>query len=238
MTAEQIVDNPVPWQGVGGGLQEFRPGQGPAASSSVSPGHAGQGFFRTFPRDKKSPKSAPAAHKVHHVVRDDLGVQIMTDDDPYFWHRQEETAVWRMPPGTHPAWVRSRDGLFFHVESGQVLPSLSGSFGLCIGGFVVDVFLAVFMQRQAPAVLDTAWVRGCALTVVDVPLVRQRQVPTAFRVPLRVWNRSFLREASHCTHLDSGHYSYVLLVTGWHSAPVFSGQSVAASGRISDSESA
>ena len=65
-------------------------------------------------------------------------------------------------------------------------------------------------------------------------MVRQRQVPTAFRVPLRVWNRSFLREALRCTHSDSGHYSYVHLVTGWHSAPVFSGQYVAASGRISD----
>ena len=45
---------------------------------------------------------------------------------PYFWHRQEQTAVWRMPPVTHPAWVRSREGLFFHVQSGHVLPSLSG----------------------------------------------------------------------------------------------------------------
>ena len=46
---EQIVDFPVSR----GGLQEFRPGQGPAASSSVSPGHAGEGFFRTFPKIKK-----------------------------------------------------------------------------------------------------------------------------------------------------------------------------------------
>ena len=46
---EQIVDSRV----VGGGLQEFRPGQGSAASSSVSPGHAGEGVFRTFPQNKK-----------------------------------------------------------------------------------------------------------------------------------------------------------------------------------------
>ena len=38
---EQIVDFPVSR----GGLQDFRPGQSPAASSSVSPGHAGEGFF-------------------------------------------------------------------------------------------------------------------------------------------------------------------------------------------------
>ena len=53
------------------------------------------------------------------MPRDDLWVQIMTDDDPYFWHRQEQTAVWSMPPGTQPAWVRSRDGLFVHVETAK-----------------------------------------------------------------------------------------------------------------------
>ena len=77
------------------------------------------------------------------------------------------------------------------------------------------------------------WACGCALTVVDVPVVRQRQVPTAFRVLLRVWKRSLLCAASRYSHLDPGHYSYVLLVTGWHSAPVFSRQYMVASGRIS-----
>ena len=77
------------------------------------------------------------------------------------------------------------------------------------------------------------WACGCALTVVGVPVVRQRQVPTAFRVLLRVSKRSLLRAASRCSHLDPGHYSYVLLVTGWHSAPVFSRQSLMTSGRIS-----
>ena len=37
----------------GGGLQGSRPGQG-SASSSSSLDHAGQGFFRTFPRGKKA----------------------------------------------------------------------------------------------------------------------------------------------------------------------------------------
>ena len=41
---EQIVDSRV----VGGGLQEFRPGQGSAASSSASLGHAGEGVFSHF----------------------------------------------------------------------------------------------------------------------------------------------------------------------------------------------
>ena len=52
---EQIVDSRV----VGGGLQEFRPGQGPAASSSVSPGHAGEGFGSELSADFTS--STPAA---------------------------------------------------------------------------------------------------------------------------------------------------------------------------------
>ena len=47
---EQIVDSRV----LGGGLQDFRPVQGSAASSSVSPGHAGEGrFFALFPKIKK-----------------------------------------------------------------------------------------------------------------------------------------------------------------------------------------
>ena len=86
MPAEQIVDNPAPWlrlsgglQGLhrgqsstafleqiavspdpGGGLQDFQPVQGSAASSSVSPGHAGEGFFSHFSPDEK---------KVRHYLR-------------------------------------------------------------------------------------------------------------------------------------------------------------------------
>ena len=82
MTAEQIVDNPVPRPGVardlqgfprgqgstafseqipkfpdpGGGRQDFQPVQGSAASSSDSRGQAGQGVFRTFHHRKKSAK--------------------------------------------------------------------------------------------------------------------------------------------------------------------------------------
>ena len=82
MTAEQIVDNPVPRPGgagdlhgfprgqgstafseqipefpdPGGGRQDFQPVQGSAVSSSDSPGQAGKGVFSTFPRYKKSAK--------------------------------------------------------------------------------------------------------------------------------------------------------------------------------------
>ena len=80
MTAEQIVDNPVPRPGGAGGLQgllreqsstvfseqiaefpdpggchqDFQPVQGSAASSST--GQAGEGGFRTLPHRKKSAK--------------------------------------------------------------------------------------------------------------------------------------------------------------------------------------
>ena len=76
MTAEQIVDNPVPSRGFDEGLQGFPPGQSTAASSeqivdipvphggrhdlspssadfSNPPDTANQGVFRTFPRLKK-----------------------------------------------------------------------------------------------------------------------------------------------------------------------------------------
>ena len=82
MTAEQIVDNPVPGPGgagdlqgfprgqgstalseqipefpdPGGGRENFQPVQGSAVSSSDSPGQAGQGVSSTFPRKKKSAK--------------------------------------------------------------------------------------------------------------------------------------------------------------------------------------
>ena len=82
-TTEQIVDNPVPQpggvgglQGIrhgqgstalseqfpefpdpGGGRQDFQPVQGSAASSSDSPGQAGQGVFRTILLAKKVRRS-------------------------------------------------------------------------------------------------------------------------------------------------------------------------------------
>ena len=55
---EQIVDSRV----LGGGLQDFRPGQNSSASSSSPAGVRGsadelvEGFFRTFPKIQKSAK--------------------------------------------------------------------------------------------------------------------------------------------------------------------------------------
>ena len=58
-SSERIVEQIVDSRAVGGGLQEFRPCQASSASSSVSPGHAGEGVFRAFLRVKKNPKTSP-----------------------------------------------------------------------------------------------------------------------------------------------------------------------------------
>ena len=58
-SSERIVEQIVDSRAVGGGLQEFRPGQGSSASSSFSPGHAGEGVFRTFLPNQKSAKWSP-----------------------------------------------------------------------------------------------------------------------------------------------------------------------------------
>ena len=95
----------------------------------------GMGFFSDFsPGQKKKVRSPPGVRvrrclkRSAHVVRDDLWVLIMTDDDPYFWHGQGQTAVWRMPPGTRPTWLRMHGGLFFHIETQKVQQSLPGTF--------------------------------------------------------------------------------------------------------------
>ena len=90
MTAEQIVDNPVPRRGFDEGLQGFPPGQSSAASSeqtvhipvphggrhdlspssadfSNPPDTANQWVFRTFPRLKKSAKVT--SHSSQRVLR-------------------------------------------------------------------------------------------------------------------------------------------------------------------------
>ena len=90
MTAEQIVDNPVPRRGFDERLQGFPPGQSTAASSeqivdfpvphggrhdlspssadfSNPPDTANQGVFRTFPRKKKSAKIT--SHSSQRVPR-------------------------------------------------------------------------------------------------------------------------------------------------------------------------
>ena len=118
-TVEQNVDNPVP----SGGLPNFRSGQCSTASSAVQPGsrQVGTGVVAD------SSSSTPAAHHDGAVPRDDLRVHILTEGDrPFFWHRQDRTSHWVMPPGTRQGWVRTLDGLLVHIETKNLLRSIAG----------------------------------------------------------------------------------------------------------------
>ena len=82
-----------------------------------------RGFFAPFPLPKKSSSSSTLAAHHDASARDDLWVQITTDDDrTYCWNRPH----WEMPPGIRPGWVMSRDGLFAHIETQNVLTSIAG----------------------------------------------------------------------------------------------------------------
>ena len=74
-----------------------------------------------------SSSSTPAAHHDGAVHRYSLWVQIMADDDDsYFWNRLDRTSHWVMPPGVRPGWVRTLDGLLVHMDTNNVLRSISG----------------------------------------------------------------------------------------------------------------
>ena len=112
---EQIVDI------LSGGLQDFRPSQGSSASSSSPAGvHSsadvpGEGFFRTFPKFKKSAKvgphsgselsvdfvsSTPAAHVGHWVDGDDDWIRIDSVHGPFWKRLLSDLVQW------HPPWER------------------------------------------------------------------------------------------------------------------------------------
>ena len=76
----------------------------------------GKGFFALFPEVRMSPG---------RWVRGCTGTRA-DDDRTYFWNRQERTSHWEMPPGIRPGWVRSRDGLFVHIDTQNVLSSTAG----------------------------------------------------------------------------------------------------------------
>ena len=101
--SERIVEQIVDFR-VGGGLQDFRPGQ--SSSSSHVPagvhealGELAEGFFALFPKIKKSamlgPHSSPrvpasvssSTPAPQHRVRLQEWVMILTDQEPYHWNR-------------------------------------------------------------------------------------------------------------------------------------------------------
>ena len=53
----------------------------------------------------------------------------MTDDDcPFFWNRSDRTSHWMLPPGIRLGWVRTLDGLFKHMDTKNVMQSISGMY--------------------------------------------------------------------------------------------------------------
>ena len=132
--------------------------------------------------------STPAAYEAHHVARDDLWVQIMTDDEPCFWHRVEQTSV----------WVRSRDGLFFHVETKTVRQSLSGTWhghGLVtppvFGAVQVGVHGLVDRVRDGVHLRVLRGLRPCEHAV---------QVPASVQMTVVVPRLQFIDRVGHCRY--------------------------------------
>ena len=89
-------------------------------STTTKTTNQGQGFFffsHFSSIEKKcgarvhghSSSSTLSSHQM--LARDDLWVQISTDDDrTYSWNRQERTSQWELPRGVRPGQVMSRDG--------------------------------------------------------------------------------------------------------------------------------
>ena len=173
--------------------------------------------FRTFSSSEKSAEvagqvdekmpghvssSTPAAYEVHHVARDDLWVQIMIDDDEYFWHRQEQTEVWSMPPGTKPGlgevsgWpllpCRDQDSpevVVGHMLRRQILGAdqvhghgLDSSFTWGrIGGSSVDLrtvyeMACFFVSFEGYVAVNMQFI-GCASQSVQMTVVVPRLLP-------------------------------------------------------------
>ena len=109
---EQIVDSRV----LGGRFQDFRPVQGSSASSSSSREHPCEGFFRTFPRVKKSPKlgshsgsellpeSSPSTLSAHQMATDER--TSMEDANGHAWVRLDTArgTFWQNLDTGHQQW--------------------------------------------------------------------------------------------------------------------------------------
>ena len=113
--SERIVEQIVDFSVFGGGLQDFRPGQSSSSSSNVPAGvrealdEPGEGFFRTFPKNKKKsaklgPRSSPRVPASVSVSSSTLAAQLVVEPVPvssewvqlndgvtgktYFWNRR------------------------------------------------------------------------------------------------------------------------------------------------------
>ena len=137
--SERIVAQNVDFP-VGGGLQDFLPGQTSSASSSSPAGvygstdGPGEGVFRTFPQNKKSAKvtSHPGSELPPHPSSSTPAPQLevsvewvrLKDDKsgkPYYWNRRTFSTVWKPPPGVKVVWNSARneegDRYFWHSDT-------------------------------------------------------------------------------------------------------------------------
>ena len=118
--SERIVEQNVEFP-VGGGLQDFLPGQSSFTTSSSPAGVRGSAdgpverVFRTFPQNKKSAKvgshsgsellpesspSSPGAHVDHWVDGDDVWIRIDSVHGPFWKRLLSDHVQW------HPPWER------------------------------------------------------------------------------------------------------------------------------------
>ena len=96
--SERIVDQIVDSRVVGGGLQDFRPGQSSSSSSSSAGVHGfadelGEGVFRTFPRQKKSAKVGPHSGSALSADFTPSTPTAYFSEDGFFFH-EDDTKVW------------------------------------------------------------------------------------------------------------------------------------------------
>ena len=129
--SERIVAQNVDFP-VGGGLQDFLPGQTSSASSSPADGFTdepGKGVFRTFPQNKKSaelsshsgselpphPSSSTAAAQQEGSV-EWVRLRESQAGKAFFWNRRTNSTVWRAPAGVEVVWfgVKNEEGAVYY----------------------------------------------------------------------------------------------------------------------------
>ena len=138
---EQNVDIPV-----GGGLQDFRPGQSSSSSSHFPAGilrdadEPGEGVFRTFPQLKKkvrnwvrtrvrecTPVSAHPRRLLSSVFVSGSGSwSSLIRSLPIGTESRVETH-WQMEDGYRPSWCLRPDGRCMRLGDGEIFETLDGT---------------------------------------------------------------------------------------------------------------
>ena len=261
LTAEQIVDNPVPRPGgagdlqgfprgqgstalseqipefpdPGGGREDFQPVQGSAASSSDSPGQAGQGVFRTFLHRKKSAKIpraqgclAGVSLVAQHGVRLLLLVAakqewcfLVCSSGPPSYPVAWSNCWCKLCLATRPSWrlleefplLRALCCAIRTWISGHCLrPCIFQSFGV----WVLPLEHVVFGTRALlSSTVDTCFTGGYWRTS-HIFYVRCTQIEAFLSIPQNgevcTVDASSCSVSSRGSHFESGHYLYELFM--------------------------